>query len=305
MKIYGNVASYRRTNPIRKLFSRSQAIHYRVQTFPTRNGRIAVIFEDISERKRSEETRNWLASFPELNPTPVVEVDFQGNIQYSNPTAKKAFPDLLSKGITHPWLTQLERVVQEFKKGDVQTITRDVSVGNAYYQQTMSYIPDNQRIRIYSVEITARIIAEEALRKAREQLEIRVQERTKELLGANKQLQMEIGERKRVEAALVESEGRYRTLFETSPDTIILLDMNKKILFANQQAASVHGFREAKKLIGMDVTELIAPEDRERVCQDLLQTLELGTLREIEYIILTKGQVTISSRVKYIDCEKR
>ncbi len=160
-------------------------------------------------------------------------------------------------------------VVKEFKKGNDQTITRDISVGASHYQQTMSYIPDNKRIRIYSVEITARIIAEEALRKAREQLEIRVHERTKELLGANKQLQMEIGERRRVEAALVESEGRYRTLFETSPDTIILLDMNKKILFANQQAASVHGFQDAKKLIGMDVTELIAPEDRGRVCQNL------------------------------------
>jgi PAS domain S-box-containing protein len=264
--------------------------HYAVQAFQPEPGRFAVVFENISERKSSEETRNWLASFPELNPSPVVEVDFQGIIQYINPAAQKAFPDLLKKGFQHPWFARMESVVQEFQKREVKTITRDVSVGDTDYQQTLSFIAENQRIRIYSVEITARIKAEEGLRKAREQLEIRVKERTQELLGINKQLQMVITERQRAEAALVESEGRYRTLFETSPDTIILVDMNYKILFANQQAATIHCYGNSKKLIGMDVKELIAPEDREHVLQSFLKTLELGTLRDIEYKILTNNE---------------
>jgi PAS domain S-box-containing protein len=105
---------------------------------------------------------------------------------------------------------------------------------------------------------------------------------------ANEQLQNEITERKRTEAALLESEERYRTLFETSPDTVILIDMDNKILFANRQAASVHGYRSAKMLTGMDVDALIAPEDRELVRQNIGDALKMGSKREIEYQVLMK-----------------
>jgi PAS domain S-box-containing protein len=271
-------------------YSRALKRHYSVQAFQPEPGRFAVVFEDISERKSSEEIRNWLASFPELNPTPVVEVDFRGTVLYLNPTARQTFPDLQAKGIEHPWLERLETIIKEFQKEGIGTITRDVLIGDSYYQQTMSCIAESQRVRIYSVDITARNKAEEALRQARDQMEIRVEERTKELVRANEQLQKEIIERKKAEASLLESEGRYRTLFETSPDTVILLDMQHKILFANQQAASVHGHRNAKILAGMDITELIAPEDRERVCHNISNTLELGAIRDIEYQILTKDR---------------
>lgn len=262
--------------------------HFAVQAFQPEPGRFAVVFEDISERKSLEAIRDWLASFPELNPNPVVEVDFRGTVLYLNPAARQVFPDLQERGIEHPWLERLETVIKEFQKGNIGTITRYVLIGDSYYQQTISYIAERQRMRIYSVDITARKNAEEALRQARDQMEIRVEERTKELVRANKQLQKEIIERKRVEAALLESEGRYRTLFETSPDTVILLNKQYKILFANQHAASVHGYRNAKILAGREITELIAPEDRERVCQNISNTLEMGAIRDIEYKILTK-----------------
>jgi len=51
----------------------------------------------------------------------------------------------------------------------------------------------------YAVE---RKLAEEELRKARDELELRVRERTVELAEANQELQVEIGERKRVEEQL-------------------------------------------------------------------------------------------------------
>jgi PAS domain-containing protein len=42
--------------------------------------------------------------------------------------------------------------------------------------------------------------------------------------------------------ALVESEERYRTLVETSPDAIVAVDNQRKITMCNQQAASLHGY---------------------------------------------------------------
>ena len=61
-------------------------------------------------------------------------------------------------------------------------------------------------------DITERKQAEEALRKAHDELEKRVLERTAEWVTANRKLEQEIEDRKRVEEALRESENRLRHL---------------------------------------------------------------------------------------------
>jgi len=61
-------------------------------------------------------------------------------------------------------------------------------------------------------DITERKQAEKALQQARDQLEIRVQERTAELRQANEQLQREIEVRRQTERELTETELRYRTV---------------------------------------------------------------------------------------------
>lgn len=55
--------------------------------------------------------------------------------------------------------------------------------------------------------------AEEALKKAHKELEIRVKDRTAELTDANQRLEQEIEERKQIEAALEESEKFTDSLF--------------------------------------------------------------------------------------------
>lgn len=62
------------------------------------------------------------------------------------------------------------------------------------------------------IDITPRKQAEEELRRARSILEERVRERTTELTKINRSLQVEINERKRVEASLLRSEEELRLL---------------------------------------------------------------------------------------------
>jgi PAS domain S-box-containing protein len=132
---------------------------------------MSVYFEDITARKQTEDRVKWLASFPELNPSPVVEADLSGNVYYLNPAAKHLLPDLESVGPTHVWLADLAGLAglsQTLQTGDTSALTREIAYGSAVYQQSLYYVPDAQRVRIYAVDLTARKRAEDALRKSEE-----------------------------------------------------------------------------------------------------------------------------------------
>ena len=75
IEIYGKVALT--GDPIIfENYSPALKKHYAVQAFQPEPGRFAVIFQDVSERKHSEEYLKWLASFPENNPSPVCRGGF-------------------------------------------------------------------------------------------------------------------------------------------------------------------------------------------------------------------------------------
>ena len=64
----------------------------------------------------------------------------------------------------------------------------------------------------YTLDITERKLAEQALKSAHDELELRVQERTFELMIANKALKKEIAERKRTEEELIRYQQQLRSV---------------------------------------------------------------------------------------------
>jgi len=60
-----------------------------------------------------------------------------------------------------------------------------------------------------------------------------VKERTTKLMTVNEQLRQEITERKRVEEALRESEGQYRTFFESLQDVFYRTDTEGNIMLVS------------------------------------------------------------------------
>jgi PAS domain S-box-containing protein len=99
---------------------------------------------------------------------------------------------------------------------------------------------------------------------------------------------LNITEHKELEVALHESEAHYRTLFETSPDAILLYDADLKLTMANQAAATLYGLERPEEMVGLSAFEFLAPEsltwarklDQERTASENFIEAEFTLLRK-------------------------
>jgi PAS domain S-box-containing protein len=124
-------------------------------------------FVDITDRKRAEERAVWLATFPERNPNPILEVDLaDGVFHYLNSAALRQFPDLEKQGLRHPLVGGLrEREAEIAEQG---TLRREIAVGGCFLSQVVTYVAEARRVRVYSTDITERQRAEQIIRQERD-----------------------------------------------------------------------------------------------------------------------------------------
>jgi len=116
------------------------------------------------------------------------------------------------------------------------------------------------------------------------------------------ELEERIAERNRAEAALRESEERYRELFENARDPIYVHDLEGRYLRVNRAAETLSGYTR-EEIVGHSFVEFVAPEHvnqvRKRFCAKLAERNE--TTYEID-VIAKDGRrvpVEVSSRAIY------
>ncbi len=234
----------------------------------THNNKPAIqfTFSEISRRKKMEELilqsrHDWEDTFHAITDAITIH-DKDFNIIYANKTAKEMLKlPALDNHFIHKCFKFYHGTEQPpegcpscdcLKTGKPANFEIFEPHLNTYIEiRSMPRLnSDNKLIGLIHIarDVTERKEAEEEIRKAKDELEIRVEERTSELSITNEQLMEEVNERKIAVEALQESEGEYRnlsqqfnTLLDGIPDNLVLLSPDLKIMWANKAAARVFG----------------------------------------------------------------
>ena len=172
-------------------------------TWKTKEGTFFTgILRDVSTRKQAEEEIARLAKFPDENPNPVLRVSGEGTVLYAN---RSSYP------LLDVWrCRQGGRLPDDWRRvlhdglGAQPSYRTELKCGERVFSLTFAPVADSSHVNVYGLDITERKQAEEAVRRAREELEIRVVQRTAELAKANQALQAEITQRKKLEKEVLE-----------------------------------------------------------------------------------------------------
>ncbi|MGK7933098.1 MAG: EAL domain-containing protein [Microcystaceae cyanobacterium] len=94
-----------------------------------------------------------LASFPELSPNPIIEMNFVGDITYLNPAASIKFKTIHQEKLNHPALSGL---LSEFQSTEGNLLLREIKVNDETFEQYVHYLVDSQLVRSYLFDISER-----------------------------------------------------------------------------------------------------------------------------------------------------
>jgi PAS domain S-box-containing protein len=205
---------------------------------------VQVLYQDITERKATEAQMAHLASFPELNPNPVIEIDESGNITYLNPAAITLFPDLKAAGGKNSFLAGWESLHEKTAGTGTFSSTRDVRVGESWFQQSLFAVPQSRNYRIYSADIS---------------------------------------ERKRAEQALADEANHRRILMEQSRDGIAVFDQEGLVVESNQRLADMLGYT-IEEMLHIHIWDFDSAVPREQIMDMLRNIDEKGLHFETRHI---------------------
>ncbi|MBF0523760.1 MAG: PAS domain S-box protein [Deltaproteobacteria bacterium] len=98
----------------------------------------------------------------------------------------------------------------------------------------------------------------------------------------------DITERLNAEKIIVESEKKYRELTESLPQAVFETDAQGKLIYCNQVAFDIFGYTWDDLINGLNVLAMIAPDERERALQNMLNRLRGEEIGYSEYTALKK-----------------
>ncbi len=233
---------------------------------------VMVNMRDVTERRRTEQALyeqaaalKEQAELLEVAEDAIIVCDLSNRITFWNRGAEERYgwsrDEVTGKTLHGLLRTQFpepfEAIAKElFRRGRVERelvqTTRD---GSTIIVQSRWALRRDGKGRPSAVmeinnDITERKRAEEGLKSAKYDLQLRVAERTTELQSANEKLKLELNRRRMIEEMLRKGAERYKNLFQNSPIGIYRTDRQGRILMANPTLLRMLGYTSFEELTG-------------------------------------------------------
>lgn len=98
-------------------------------------------------------------------------------------------------------------------------------------------------------------------------------------------------ERKRANLAAWNRQERLKAIFNSSPNPIMIIDLQGNIAECNQETLQLLESPSKQEVIGRNILEFVenSARNRTRVSECLKKTLEQGTVKDVEFALLTKS----------------
>jgi len=200
---------------------------------------------DIAERKRAEMNAEHLASFPQLNPNPVLEVDSGGKVIYSNRAAKKALTraglDEADVDVYVP--ANLNEIFGNWDGKEDLCISHEVELEGKVFAETIHFTSRFNVARIYAFDIT---------------------------------------ETKRVEKALKESEALYRAIGESIDYGVWVCAPDGRNIYASESFLKMVGITQ-EQCSNFGWGDVLHPDDAERTIAAWQECVRMGGNWDIEH----------------------
>ena len=144
--------------------------------------------------------------------------------------------------------------------------------------------------------------AQLGLRKAKLDLETKVEKRTLQLQTANEQLQQQILDSQTTKQALQKNYNLLLTVIDSTPTALFVKDIQGRYMMLNAAGASIIG-KSVDDIIGKDDSELFSPEIAGNIRRTDLQIMTAGETQSLEEELPVKGNLRtfLSTKSAYRD----
>ena len=128
---------------------------------------------ELIEHKKLSEESAYLASFPQLNPSPILEVNLSGKITFSNSATQKTLEGLkMDKRNPYVFLpNNIASIIKELKENDASFTYREITIKDKVFGENIFFTPQYDSARIYAFDITERKKSEQQLIETQNYLE--------------------------------------------------------------------------------------------------------------------------------------
>ena len=202
---------------------------------------IVLTFHNVTERKQAERTTSLLAAIVDCSDDAILSKKLDGTITSWNQSAERLFGYKAEEAIGQ----HITLIVPWERRSEEEDILRRLARGERVkHFETVRRRKDGTHL---DVSLTISPIRDAAGR----------------VIGASN-VARDISERKRIEVALRENEERFRAIFETTPECVKLISVDGTLLRMNSSGLQMVGALAAEEVVGKNVYDLIAPEDRDR-----------------------------------------